>query len=326
MSYQVEIQPSGHRFEAQEGESLLEAALRAGLNIQYNCNSGSCGECRARILEGEVRRYRHGDFHLSEAEQLRGGFLLCTHVATSDLRIEALEAGSAADIPLQQIDARVRVLESRGEDMRLLTLRTPRTRTLRFLAGQHVHLAFTDGDGESADLALAGCPCNGMELEFHIARDPASPFAERLFRELQRGDTLHVEGPYGEVTLDEESVRPLLFIAVGEGFAFSKSLIEHELALESGRHIEFWWLAGASGHYRANLCRSWEDAVDELRYRPLTSAAQLQEAITGLPGLADYDIYLSPGAGSDEWLAAALLAAGAESERIFISSMRSRPR
>ncbi len=311
MSYRVEVQPSGRSFEAQPGESLLEAGLRSGLNIQYNCSSGSCGECRARLLSGELKPHRHGDYRLSEAERAQGDFLLCTHAAGSDLRIEALEAGSAADIPLQRINTKVRSLEPRGDNMLLLTLRTPRSQTLRFLAGQHVQLSFEGGP--SADLALAGCPCNGMELEFHIARDPGSAFHEQLFSTLRRGDSLLVEGPYGEFTLDESSARPLLFIAEGQGFAAIKSLVEHEMALDSGRPIYLYWLAGESGHYRANLCRSWGDAVDELEYRPLNSIGELET----LEGLERYDIYVSVSDEGRPEIDSLLLARGADSGRMF---------
>lgn len=38
----------------QEGETVLEAALRAGLDLPWSCRGGMCSTCRARVLEGAV--------------------------------------------------------------------------------------------------------------------------------------------------------------------------------------------------------------------------------------------------------------------------------
>jgi ring-1,2-phenylacetyl-CoA epoxidase subunit PaaE len=37
-----------------EGEAILDAALRAGLDLPYACKGGMCSTCRAKVVEGEV--------------------------------------------------------------------------------------------------------------------------------------------------------------------------------------------------------------------------------------------------------------------------------
>jgi len=54
MSYKITVRPSGHNFEAEPSETLLQAGLRAGLNLGHSCATGSCGDCRARLLAGEI--------------------------------------------------------------------------------------------------------------------------------------------------------------------------------------------------------------------------------------------------------------------------------
>lgn len=39
----------------QDGETVLDAALRAGLDLPYSCRGGMCSTCRARVAEGAVR-------------------------------------------------------------------------------------------------------------------------------------------------------------------------------------------------------------------------------------------------------------------------------
>jgi len=274
MTAQVQIRPSGREFFVEGGDTLLEAALRAGLALDYGCSIGSCGKCKARVESGQVQRTRHSDYALTAAEKNAGVVLMCCNTAVGELVIEAHEAHSAADMPLQSIEAKVKSVRPIAEDMRLLHLQTPRTSRLRFLAGQSVSLALPDG--AAAAFAVASCPCDDRNLEFHIRRLPShrraeDAFAERVFAGLKSGDTVRVEGPRGEFVLDEESSRPLVFVAWETGFAPVKSLIEHAMALETAETIHLYWIgASAAGHYFDNLCRAWSDALDNFSYLPLT--------------------------------------------------------
>jgi len=328
MSYQIRIEPSGHTFTALPQETLLEAALRSGININYNCSNGTCGDCRVRLLNGEVQN-TPSDYTFSPIEKSEGYVLLCTTYAASDLVIAAQEAHSAEDIPTQHIHAKVVRSEPRGEQLRILHLRTPRTRTLRFLAGQHVCLRLPGG---SVDAAVASCPCNGMQLQFHLRRQPGEAWA---FENLAQGQTVEIEGPFGEVTLDDDSQRPLLMVAVDEGFAPIKSLIEHAINLDLSQAVRLFWLAGVdTGHYQENYCRAWGEVLDDYHYIPLSIAgrepneremAELVEAISGqLSDLAQVDAYLAGPLSFQQTLKQRLLEQGADETRLFLPGRRSR--
>jgi len=267
MSYKINILPSGHQFEAETHESVLEAALRSGLNLSYHCNTGSCGECKARVVDGVVETCHHYDFVIPEAEKLRNNVLLCSVSARSDLVVEAMEALAAKDIPLQTISVKVAKVEFIGEHNLVLHLRTPRSKTLRFLAGQYVEL-------RSADLPamrfyVASCPCNGMIIQLHLQRESNNPFIAHVFQGIQVGQSLELVGPYGEFTLNEQSQRPIVMVAQDIDFAPIKSLIEHAIALDLTQSMYLFRLSGkGKGHYQSNYCRAWEDALDCFIYRP----------------------------------------------------------
>lgn len=56
-----------------EGEAVLDAALRAGLDLPYACKGGMCSTCRAKVIEGEVTM----DLNYSlEPWELEAGFVL----------------------------------------------------------------------------------------------------------------------------------------------------------------------------------------------------------------------------------------------------------
>jgi CDP-4-dehydro-6-deoxyglucose reductase len=307
----VKLVPGGQEFFVEGADTLLEAALHAGLAMAYGCSSGICGECKARVVAGRVRRVRHHDFRLTEAEKLNGCALMCCCTALTDLVIEANVARGAAEIPPQSIAAHVRKMDSLSEDMMLLEVLTPRTSRLRFLAGQSAVVAL---GGVKAAWPIASCPCEERRIQFHVRRIAGDRFSDYVFHDLRIGEAVALEGPVGEFMLREEDSRPLVFVAWGwEGFAPVKSVIEHAMAQDLAESIELVWIVAAAGdHYYPKLCRAWADAMDNFRYTPIVAAA--------LPDLGDLsakDIYVAGNAAQVEATRARLAASGVTAERLI---------
>jgi CDP-4-dehydro-6-deoxyglucose reductase, E3 len=313
MSAHVLIQPSRHEFFVDGADTILDAALRSGLALNYGCSNGNCGLCKARVVSGQVQKVCHHDYVLSEAEKNQGYTLLCSNTAVGDLVIEALESAVPADIPPQQIVARVKAMQALGEDLMLLHLQTPRANRLRFLAGQNLTLA---AGGVSAQYPIASCPCDDRNLQFHIVRDAQDSFAYKVFGSLEAGDAVTLFGPWGDFVLRADSPRSIVFIACDTGFAPIKSLIEHAMALELSERLYLYWLATpANGHYLANLCRSWADALDNFTYRPIAAeqgdALELVNSIgADHADLNAFDIYLAGPENFVDTAATALLERG----------------
>ena len=55
MSFRVHVEPSGHEFNVEQDESILDAAIRQGVNLPYGCRNGFCGKCQSTLLYGEVK-------------------------------------------------------------------------------------------------------------------------------------------------------------------------------------------------------------------------------------------------------------------------------
>jgi CDP-4-dehydro-6-deoxyglucose reductase len=278
--------PRGRVFEAMPQESLLAAALRAGISPEYGCGNGTCGKCKARVVSGTVATVQAQDFPLRAADRQNGHVLLCCACACSDLEIEAATADSIADIPRQEIPTRVAKLDRLAEDVVALHLRTPRSRTLRFLAGQHVRLEI---DGVAPrHKSIASCPCDGMHLEFHIRRAPGDPFAEHMFTQLRSAHDVRVIGPWGEFTWREGSDRPVILLAYETGFAAIRSLIEQALNVESAQPMHLYWLVRSpAGHYLDGYCRSLADTLEQFRYTPLVATNTDTPQVPATPAQSD---------------------------------------
>jgi len=265
---QVRLLPSGHEFFIEGSDSILEAGLRSGLALNYGCSNGNCGLCKAKVVSGQVGKIRDYDHVLSDTEKGLGYILTCSHTAITDVVLEAEEAAGSRDIPLQEIDIRVKKIETPAEHVLLLHARTPRTRRLRFLAGQYLSLEIPGLPPR--DCSIASCPCDDMNLQFHVTATPGDPITQKLRDCLKTGTTIHIKGPHGEFTLDEESSRPLVFIACNTGIGPVKGLVEHAMALDTADHIHLCWITTrGNSHYAGNLCRAWEDALDNFHYTAL---------------------------------------------------------
>ncbi len=307
---QVTVLPSKHDFLVEGHDTLLEAAIRAGVPLNYGCSGGNCGLCKARLVSGELKKTHHHDFVIPEAEKNQGYFLLCSNTAVSDVVIEASVATSVQDIPFQQIDAKVKALTPLSDQMLLLHLQTPRSNRLRFLAGQRVTLRV--GQSFSADLPIASCPCDDRNVLFHVPRQDGNLFSDYVLDRLRPNDTVEMEGPHGEFILREKSSRPLYFFAFDGGFAPIKSLIEHALSLEA-ETLHLHWFGSSRQHiYLANVAQAWRDALDNFHYaehvagfdlHSLTNTRKaklldlLHAILAGDADLLEGDIYI---AGPDE--------------------------
>jgi CDP-4-dehydro-6-deoxyglucose reductase len=289
-SAQVTVMPSGHTFSIESHDTILQAALRAGIPLNYGCNSGNCGDCMARLVSGEVSKIHPHDFLIKDADKAKGALLMCACTAVGDIVIEANIAG-ADDIPRQTIATRVKAVDPINEQILALHLMTPRSQRLRFLAGQSVRL---EAGGAVGEYYIASCPCEDRHIELHVRRDQQA-FAELAFSNLAKEAAVTLTGPDGGFVIKLDSRRPIIFVAWDDGFAPIKSLIQHAMSLEVAERMHLYWLADELAHYQENYVRSLADALDDFDYKMMDTDADPTElagrVLADHPDLTRYDIY-----------------------------------
>ena len=87
MRIQLNARNRAYHFEANPGARVLYSGLAAGINLPYECGSGTCGTCKARLIEGEIDDLwpeAAGRKYLKQA----GEFLMCQCVARNDCTVE----------------------------------------------------------------------------------------------------------------------------------------------------------------------------------------------------------------------------------------------
>jgi CDP-4-dehydro-6-deoxyglucose reductase len=292
MSAHIKIQPSNHEFWLEGNSSILEAAVQSGLALNYGCTSGNCGLCKARVVSGEVKKIQNHDYVLSEAEKNMNYVLLCSCTAVTDVVIEALEAKGESDIPHQEITTKVKRIDQLNDNVLALHLQTPRVQRLRFLAGQSV--ALTLPDGKTTEFPVASCPCDDRNLLFHISSKDNESTNTFTSDTLSKGDEVIVTGPKGDFLLNEDSNRTQIYIAYGTGFAPIKSLIEHGMAIDENIDMHLYWIVDKEEDlYLNNLCRAWNDALENFHYHPTIGNDVMKIIAAEKDNLDKCDVYLA---------------------------------
>jgi CDP-4-dehydro-6-deoxyglucose reductase len=283
MAHQVTLQPSGHEFRVADDTTILEAALDAGVNLPYGCKNGACGACKGKVLSGQVDFGIAQESALPADERKAGLALFCCAKPCSDLVLEAREVNAARDIPVKTLPCRVQKLERVADDVMVIRLKLPTNERMQFLAGQYIE--FLLADGKRRAFSLASPPHADDLLELHVRRIPGGNFTEHVFAKMKEKDILRIEGPLGSFFLREDSVKPIILLAGGTGFAPIKGLIEHALHIGIQRPMQFYWGAkNRAGLYLNVLAEKWA-AENGIAYTPVLSEPAAGDRWTGRTGL-----------------------------------------
>ncbi len=329
MPYFVTLQASGKRFCVDAGETVLEAARRAGLALPYSCLAGVCGSCKATLIEGDCVYPRNPPSALNAAEQMRHQILLCQAVPTSDLLIVAREVASVADIPRRVSTLELIDKTLLGNDVAKLRLRTVDGERLRRLPGQYLDILLPDGKRRA--FSIANSPHDDDTIELHVRRVTGGGFTMTVFDEMKPGALLRVEGPLGTFVPREDSERPMLLMAGGTGFAPIKALIEHFLHLGTRRPMTLYWgVRMPSDLYARDLPEKWARDVASFRFVPVISDAEhagdlrsglVHEALLeDYPDLSGVDLYMSGPPTMIDAGRRAFVDAGLPEERLYYDS------
>ena len=286
MSLKVTLQPSQREFTVERDERILAAAIRQGIGLPYGCRDGACGSCKSRMIEGRVIHGAHQQKALSAAEEAAGWILTCCATPQTDCVVEARSVPGAGDFPVLRLPSRVMSIQRPTPDVAVLRMQLPANQNLQYRAGQYIEFILRDGARRSYSMAnaphLLGTP---PSIELHIRHMPGGLFTDQVFGSMKEKDILRIEGPYGSFFLREDSVRPMVLLASGTGFAPIKALIEHMEMKAITRPTTLYWGCRS----RADLyLHDWAEAaaarLPHLRYVPVLSEPRPQDDWTGRTG------------------------------------------
>lgn len=283
MTFQVTVTPSGRQFECDEGETVLSAALRAGVGLPYGCKNGACGSCKGKLIAGQVVHGNHQQKALSDTEEAQGMSLFCCAKPNSDITIEAREVQGSDEFPIKKMPSRIARMEKLSDDVMLIALQLPANERLQYRAGQYIEFMLKDGKRRS--YSMANAPHIDAQITLHVRHMPGGIFTDQVFSSMKERDILRFEGPHGTFFLREDTEKPIILLASGTGFAPIKALIEHLIDLKSPRPVTLYWGGRRPQDlYMDTLCQEWARTLPNFNYIPVVSDALPEDQWTGRSG------------------------------------------
>jgi CDP-4-dehydro-6-deoxyglucose reductase len=262
---------SGKDFDGGEGESILNAALRAGVVFPYSCRNGRCGTCKGRLISGTTTILQD-ELGLSARESGEGWILTCARSASSAVQLAIEDLSQFQMFTAKTLPCRVQRLDFIGDGVLRVFLRLPPAATFEFYPGQYVDIIGHGGVRRS--YSIANVPQGEMTLELHVQRVPGGTMSEYWFEKAKTGDLLRLHGPLGTFLLREVQGLDLVFLATGTGIAPVKAILEGlaQSPQLKPRSITVYW----GGRARNDLY--WDVSVEGLGHDfiPVLSRADSQ--------------------------------------------------
>lgn len=217
-------------FRAEGNETLLEAALRSGVDVPYNCASGSCGICKAHIISGEVTKLWQ-DAPGYGTKQKVGDALLCQCAAKESIEADdlvlslsgAIAQNSAPATRPERIPATIVRTDVLGEGM--LEVELELDRPIRYVAGQFGLFYFPGIVGGRAFSFAAPPTAESRSIVLVVKRKPEGPATTRLFAPDLIGSRVEMFGPLGHTTFEPHRDGHLLCVVGGSGVSLALAIM-----------------------------------------------------------------------------------------------------
>ncbi|HZY20346.1 MAG TPA: FAD-binding oxidoreductase [Ramlibacter sp.] len=222
---------SGAAFDVVPGQSILDAALQAGIVLEHSCRSGRCGSCEGQVLAGGTAPLG-GEPALDAARHSAGWVLTCMRTVDGQPVRLAIEPVPLHLPPAKLVPSKIASLERVAPDVLRVRLRLPPQQPLHWRAGQYVDVAGPSGIRRS--YSIANRPRAEPLIELHVRAVPGGSFSAYWFGQARPGDLLRLHGPLGSAVLREPQDRPLVLLATGTGIAPVKAMLE-EIAARDER-------------------------------------------------------------------------------------------
>ena len=194
----------GGSFKARQGQTLLDAAMLAGVDMPHDCRSGHCGTCMCDVVAGAID---------GGPESNGSSVLACQARMTSDVTIAVEDRP-----PIETHSGVVRSLTAVAPDVIAVEIET--RRPVDYLPGQYCQFRFAGFPARCySPSAPLTTPLAQGTICLHVRRMSNGRVSGALGGAIRPGHKVRIEGPYGSAYLRSGSTKRLVLVASGTGFA-----------------------------------------------------------------------------------------------------------
>ncbi len=208
MTGPINLLLGGTTYRCLPGETVLDALLRQGVDIPYDCRKQTCLTCLMRSLDGAPPP--ESQVNLKETLTVQNYFLACACRPVRDMELALL-----SEALRMEVSARVTALTRLNPN--ILEIEMECDRPLDYRAGQTVILLNRDNIGKQFSIASPSSSRFSGRIEVHVERVTGACFSEWLHDHLQIGDDLRIFGPAGQMFYVLGNPHQGLVLAAGNG-------------------------------------------------------------------------------------------------------------
>jgi len=282
-AFHVLAHPDNRIAPVKEDETILDACLREGLPMPFDCRNGGCGVCKCTVLHGEVELGAYQESALPDAERAAGRVLACVAKPLTDVEIEYEPTGVAARAVLVH-EARVVAMDRLADNVMRVRLEVEGGERIAFYAGQYINILLDDGQKRAFSFATP--PHEEGPIELHVRLIEGGRFTTHVFTAMKVGDRVRFEGPVGSFFLREDGDKPVIFVAGATGFAPVKSMVEHAFHAGVTRPMVLYWgTRTLADMYLRELPERWAREHPNFRFVPVLSDPAPGDGWEGRTGL-----------------------------------------
>lgn len=282
----------------QPKETLLQAALREGINFPHSCRVGGCASCKCKLVNGKVKELTEAGYILSDEDLDQGYILACQSVPQTDVSIEV-------DLGSQKARRRVggRVVSQDKLTHDITRLRVQLDEALAYKAGQFADISIESLSGVSRSYSFATPVQPDSQVSFFVRRVPGGVFSSAINDGIVVGQSVTIDGPAGDFWL-RPSDAPILLVAGGSGLAPVLALLKDAVAHGVSRPVALLFGAREERDLYAldeiqEIARQWRGPF---KFIPVLSAAAADASWRGERGLVIDKIPMVLAAGTHAYL------------------------
>jgi benzoate/toluate 1,2-dioxygenase reductase subunit len=210
--------------DADESESIADAAYRQGINVPLDCTNGVCGTCKAFRQSGAFDPGSYIEDALSDADAAAGYVLCCQAKAKSDMVIDILASSGACKVKPKETMAEILKVEALSAHRIRLSVKPLEGALPMFLPGQYINVT---APNETVTRPYSFNSAPGADVATFLIRNvPGGKMSNYLEAKAKTGDRLVLNGPFGSFYLRAPR-RPILFLAGGTGIGPILSMLEY---------------------------------------------------------------------------------------------------
>ena len=201
---------------------------------------------------------------------------------------------------MQKVNCSLEALEEVADSIWYVRLKP--SQPVDFSPGQYLLVVMADDD--KRPFSIANKPSIDGTIEMHVGATPDNGYAMQVLTRIREQGHIDLQLPAGKAYLRAKSRHPVILMAGGTGYAYTRSILQQMLADGLHRPVFIYWGVRLEAQlYADQELRSWVAEHKELTYVPVVQNADehwqgrtglVHEAIMAdFPSLAGYDIYVA---------------------------------